>query len=104
MTQHSESPHQSASAAVVVGADGSDGSNTAVRWAARTAADRGRALHIVHCTEPIADRTPIGPSSSRAGPIPTAATARWWSVSTAVASASPRSGRRSPKPRFAAPN
>ncbi|MFJ2666403.1 universal stress protein [Nocardia fluminea] len=58
MTQHSDSPHQTASAAVVVGADGSAGSIAAVRWAARTAADRGRSLHIVHCTDPVADRTP----------------------------------------------
>ncbi|MGS2811407.1 universal stress protein [Nocardia sp. MW-W600-9] len=58
MTEHSDHPHGTASSAVVVGIDGSDGSTTAVRWAARTAADRGRALHIVHCTNPIADRTP----------------------------------------------
>lgn len=54
----SDSPHRTASAAVVVGTDGSDGSATAVRWAARLAADRDRTLHIVHCTDPIADRTP----------------------------------------------
>ncbi|MEU4455652.1 universal stress protein, partial [Nocardioides sp. NPDC023903] len=53
MTQHSETPHRDADAAVVVGADGSPGSIAAVRWAARTAADRGRTLHIVHCTGPI---------------------------------------------------
>lgn len=58
MTEHSENPHRVASAAVVVGIDGSDGSTAAVRWAARTAAARGRALHIVHCTDPVADRTP----------------------------------------------
>lgn len=58
MTEHSDNPHLAASATVVVGIDGSDGSTTAVRWAARTAADRGRALHIVHCANPIADRTP----------------------------------------------
>lgn len=58
MTQHTESPHQIASAAIVVGIDGSEGSISAVRWAARTAADRDRALRIVHCAEPIADRTP----------------------------------------------
>lgn len=53
-------PHRAASAAVVVGIDGSDGSTAAVRWAARTAVARGRALHIVHCTNPAADRTPRG--------------------------------------------
>jgi nucleotide-binding universal stress UspA family protein len=58
MTSHIDNPHRSVSAAVVVGTDGSAGSAAAVRWAARTAADRGRALHIVHCTNPIADRTP----------------------------------------------
>ncbi|MFE5474161.1 universal stress protein [Nocardia sp. NPDC056541] len=58
MTQYSENPHLVSSAAVVVGIDGSDGSAAAVRWAARTAAARERALHIVHCTAPIADRTP----------------------------------------------
>lgn len=58
MTQHSETPHRDTDAAVVVGADGSPGSIAAVRWAARTAADRGRALHIVHCTGPIAQGTP----------------------------------------------
>ncbi|MFB7874479.1 universal stress protein [Nocardia sp. NPDC056064] len=56
MTQHSDSPH--GADAIVVGIDGSDGSTTAVRWAARVAADRDRALHLVHCTDPIADRTP----------------------------------------------
>ncbi|MGW5919650.1 universal stress protein [Nocardia fluminea] len=58
MALHSETPHRDADAAVVVGADGSPGSIAAVRWAARTAADRGRALHIVHCTGPIAQGTP----------------------------------------------
>ncbi|MFI1235890.1 universal stress protein [Nocardia salmonicida] len=58
MTQHSETPHRDTDAAVVVGADGSPGSIAAVRWAARAAADRGRALHIVHCTGPIAQGTP----------------------------------------------
>lgn len=58
MSQHSESPHRDSGAAVVVGTDGSDGSEAAVRWAARTAADRGRELHIMHCTSPISDRTP----------------------------------------------
>nr|WP_228537587.1 universal stress protein [Nocardia sp. XZ_19_231] len=37
-----------ASAAIVVGADGSKASDAAVRWAAKTAARRGRRLHIVH--------------------------------------------------------
>ncbi|MGW5922204.1 universal stress protein [Nocardia fluminea] len=58
MTEHSDHPHLTATAAVVVGIDGSQESDTALTWAARTAADRDRALHIVHCTNPIADRTP----------------------------------------------
>lgn len=33
---------------VVVGADGSESAQRAVRWAARTAASRGRGLHVVH--------------------------------------------------------
>jgi len=33
---------------VVVGADGSESALRAVRWAARTAASRGRGLHVVH--------------------------------------------------------
>ena len=41
-------PHALASAAVVVGADGSGGSHIAVRWAADLAARRGRRLLIVH--------------------------------------------------------
>lgn len=40
--------HGLASAEVVVGIDGSDGANLAVRWAARLAAQRGRRLRIVH--------------------------------------------------------
>ncbi|WP_336082762.1 universal stress protein [Nocardia sp. SSK8] len=44
--------------AIVAGTDGSAGSVTAVRWAAHLAARRGRPLHLVHCTDPIADRTP----------------------------------------------
>jgi nucleotide-binding universal stress UspA family protein len=43
-----ENPHLLASAPVVVGADGSEGSELAVRWAAETAARRGRTLLIAH--------------------------------------------------------
>ncbi|UGT67834.1 universal stress protein [Nocardia gipuzkoensis] len=43
-----ENPHLLASAPVVVGADGSEGSERAVRWAAETAARRGRTLLIAH--------------------------------------------------------
>ncbi|MGW6621939.1 universal stress protein [Nocardia sp. NPDC055002] len=58
MNQHSETPHSDAAAPVVVGTDGSPGSDAAVRWAARAADDRGRTLHIVHCTGPIPQGTP----------------------------------------------
>ncbi|MGY1900715.1 universal stress protein [Nocardia gipuzkoensis] len=46
--QYRENPHLLASAPVVVGADGSEGSELAVRWAAETAARRGRTLLIAH--------------------------------------------------------
>ncbi|WP_040797189.1 universal stress protein [Nocardia higoensis] len=49
MTDRSEdNRHALASAAVVVGTDGSEPAAIAVRWAARTASDRGRRLLIVH--------------------------------------------------------
>ncbi|MEV2226109.1 universal stress protein [Nocardia vinacea] len=41
-------PHRLASAEVVVGVDGTAASDLAVRWAARTAAQRGRTLLITH--------------------------------------------------------
>ncbi|MEV6426415.1 universal stress protein [Nocardia sp. NPDC051463] len=41
-------PHQLAAAKVIVGVDGSDGSWTAVRWAAQFADERGRELEILH--------------------------------------------------------
>ncbi|MFX0577869.1 universal stress protein [Nocardia nepalensis] len=41
-------PHRVPSAMVVVGADGTEGADLAVRWAARTAARRGRGLLITH--------------------------------------------------------
>ncbi|WP_280313134.1 universal stress protein [Nocardia abscessus] len=44
----SDNPHHLASAAVVVGIDGSEHSDLAVQWAAETAARRGRRLLIVH--------------------------------------------------------
>lgn len=44
----SSDPHHLATAAVVVGIDGSPSSDRAVRWAATTAAGRHRALRLVH--------------------------------------------------------
>ncbi|WP_327098108.1 universal stress protein [Nocardia vinacea] len=41
-------PHQLASAMVVVGIDGTEAADPAVRWAADTAARRGRGLLITH--------------------------------------------------------
>ncbi|MVU78316.1 universal stress protein [Nocardia sp. ET3-3] len=46
--QEFDDPHRLASAAVVVGVDGSEGSTRAVHWAANYAADRQRRLHLVH--------------------------------------------------------
>ncbi|WP_406230395.1 universal stress protein [Nocardia sp. NBC_01009] len=41
-------PHRLTSAVVVVGIDGTEAADLAVRWAAETAARRGRGLHITH--------------------------------------------------------
>ncbi|WP_040687334.1 universal stress protein [Nocardia vinacea] len=46
--QHRDEPHRLASAEVVVGTDGSEAADLAVRWAAETASQRGRRLRIVH--------------------------------------------------------
>ncbi|WP_029896714.1 universal stress protein [Nocardia brasiliensis] len=58
--QHNEITHESVTAAVVVGADGSPASQTAVRWAADIAAQRGRALHIEHGLDLVAVRAVLG--------------------------------------------
>ncbi|WP_433598341.1 universal stress protein [Nocardia sp. CA-135953] len=47
-TQHHDDPHRLASAEIVVGIDGSEAADLAVRWAAETASRRGRGLRIVH--------------------------------------------------------
>ncbi|MGY4103074.1 universal stress protein [Nocardia sp. R16R-3T] len=47
-TQQHDDPHRLASAEIVVGIDGSEAADLAVRWAAETAAQRGRRLRIVH--------------------------------------------------------
>ncbi|MET8877386.1 universal stress protein [Nocardia sp. NPDC004604] len=46
--QHHTDPHRLASAEVVVGVDGSEAADLAVRWAAETASQRGRRLRIVY--------------------------------------------------------
>ncbi|MGK8507689.1 universal stress protein [Nocardia asiatica] len=58
--QHEKNPHELASAAVVVGTDGSEHGSAAVRWAARTAAERGRRLLIVHGMNLPAARATLG--------------------------------------------
>ena len=47
-TRLTDHAHELATSAVVVGTDGSEAADIAVRWAAQTAADRGRRLLIVH--------------------------------------------------------
>ncbi|WP_174188081.1 universal stress protein [Nocardia barduliensis] len=58
--QHEDNPHELASAAVVVGTDGTEHASAAVRWAARTASDRGRRLLIVHGMNLPAARATLG--------------------------------------------
>ncbi|CAM4527690.1 universal stress protein [Nocardia ninae] len=53
-------PHQLAKAPVVVGVDGSFGSDLAVRWAAELAAQRGRTLLIAHGLDLAAMRSVVG--------------------------------------------
>ncbi|MGO4616978.1 universal stress protein [Nocardia sp. 2YAB30] len=48
MDTQRDNPHLQTSAPAVIGVDGSEGSDLAVRWTAEAAAQRGRALHIVH--------------------------------------------------------
>ncbi|WP_327098093.1 universal stress protein [Nocardia vinacea] len=47
-TSNNDDPHRLTSAEVVVGVDGSEASDLAVRWAAETASQRQRRLRIVH--------------------------------------------------------
>ncbi|WP_433715879.1 universal stress protein [Nocardia sp. CA-084685] len=47
-TPNNDDPHRLTSAEVVVGVDGSEASDLAVRWAAETASRRQRRLRIVH--------------------------------------------------------
>ncbi|MEV6324912.1 universal stress protein [Nocardia sp. NPDC051787] len=60
MTERFDNPHQLAAAKVVVGVDGSEGSWTAVQWAADFAAERGRELEIVHGMELIGTSWVLG--------------------------------------------
>ncbi|WP_067833718.1 universal stress protein [Nocardia lijiangensis] len=58
--EHLPHLHDSASAAVVVGTDGSPASSHAVVWAAQTAADRRRRLIIIHGYDLAATRAVLG--------------------------------------------
>ncbi|MFE9324976.1 universal stress protein [Nocardia sp. NPDC052278] len=55
-----DNPHQLASAAVVVGTDGSTTSDAAIRWAAQTAVRNRRRLLIVHCLDLLGTRAVLG--------------------------------------------
>ncbi|MFG1798403.1 universal stress protein [Nocardia sp. NPDC049149] len=57
---HTGDLHQLANADIVVGADGSAGADLAVRWAAETAAQRGRRLLIVFGLDLAATRSVLG--------------------------------------------
>ncbi|UFS97968.1 universal stress protein [Nocardia huaxiensis] len=62
MTQQDyDDPHRAATAAVVVGVDGSPGSDRALRWAADYAADRDRDLLIVHGLALVSASSVVGP-------------------------------------------
>ncbi|MET7772766.1 universal stress protein [Nocardia sp. NPDC005366] len=57
---NNDNPHQLATAPVVVGVDSSHTCEPAIRWAARTAAQRQRRLHIVHAIDLAAIRGVLG--------------------------------------------
>ncbi|MEU0869519.1 universal stress protein [Nocardia brasiliensis] len=58
-TPENTDPHRLASARIVVGVDGSAGSDDAVRWAAQTAAHRRRGLHLIHGLDLAATRAKL---------------------------------------------
>ncbi|MEC3957925.1 universal stress protein [Nocardia sp. CDC153] len=62
--QEYDEPHRLVSAGVVVGVDGSPGSDIAVRWAAGFAQRRGRDLQIVHGLDLIGAAGRVGPHSA----------------------------------------
>ncbi|WP_054812646.1 universal stress protein [Nocardia arizonensis] len=57
---HDTDPHRLATAPLVVGVDGDHTCEQAIRWAARTAARRGRRLHIVHALDFSSTRAILG--------------------------------------------
>ncbi|WP_433663223.1 universal stress protein [Nocardia sp. CA-128927] len=68
-TPHSSDRHRLASAVIVVGVDGSDGSDLAVRWAAHTAVHRRRELLIVHGLDLAATRATLAHHDAMIAPI-----------------------------------
>ncbi|MGK8505735.1 universal stress protein [Nocardia asiatica] len=58
--QRFDDPHRLATAKIVVGVDGSEGSWTAVRWAAQFAAERGRELEILHGMDLVGTSSVLG--------------------------------------------
>ncbi|MBH0777777.1 universal stress protein [Nocardia bovistercoris] len=60
MTSKQDDPHRLATAPIVLGVDGTPACAQAIRWAARTAARRGRLLHIVHALDLAATRALLG--------------------------------------------
>ncbi|MBB5916719.1 nucleotide-binding universal stress UspA family protein [Nocardia transvalensis] len=67
--QHNDDPHRLASAPVVVGVDGSEGSDVALRWAIDLAVRRGRALQIVHGMDLVSATGALGVSEVAAPPL-----------------------------------
>ncbi|MGQ4615973.1 universal stress protein [Nocardia sp. R7R-8] len=71
--QRFDDPHHLATSKVVVGVDGSDGSWTAVRWAAQFAAERGRELEILHGMELVGTGWALGGYAVAVPPVVDAA-------------------------------
>ncbi|QIS03686.1 universal stress protein [Nocardia brasiliensis] len=84
MTVHNDIPHESVAAAVVVGTDGSHAAETAVRWAADTAAQRGRKLRIEHGIDLTAVGSVLGAYAAMAPAVTERMRARGAQVLTAA--------------------
>ncbi|GAB0102711.1 universal stress protein [Nocardia sp. JMUB6875] len=56
-----DDPHHLVSAGVIVGVDGSPGSDVAVRWAADLAASRDRELQLIHGLDLVGTSAVVGP-------------------------------------------
>ncbi|KIA62501.1 universal stress protein [Nocardia vulneris] len=68
-TPENATPHRLASARVVVGVDGSAGSDDALRWAAHAASRRRRGLHLLHGLDLAATRAKLARHDVLTGPI-----------------------------------